>query len=367
MSRRVSCLVTAALFTGSCATTSSLSSSGYRGPPSAELEWERASAESVGLDARALGQLIELIRQTPPRDFRALVVAKDGKLVVDEYFNSFWRTNVHDIRSAGKSVTSMLAGVAEDRGLLKRSDSVVGFFADQAPAGDSKHGAMRVEHLLTMSSGLASDDYDAESPGTEGRMIRTDDFVRFVLGLPMAFEPGEKYAYSSAVAFLLGAVVENASGQRLEDFARQHLFGPLGIHELYWQASPQGRTTGMGNLYMRASDFAKLGQVMLDEGRWKDRSVLSPEWIRASIRSAHDIDSVDPFASGYGFMWYLARMSVGDRKLEVFFASGNGGNKLFVVPEVELVVVTFSSAYGQGRGHQRSHNIFAKVLEALAE
>ncbi|MEM9057497.1 MAG: serine hydrolase [Pseudomonadota bacterium] len=332
-----------------------------RGAAGPELAWPTATPAQVGLDGSKLDALVDLIRDTPPADFRALAVARHGKLVMNEAFNAFTPSTLHDIRSAGKSVTAMLAGIAADQGLIDVSASIVDYFPERRLAPASPLRAIEVRHLLTMSSGLASDDYDDDSPGTELRMIATADYVDFALRLPMAFEPGERYAYSSAVAFLAGAIVENAAGERLEAFARRHLFNPLGIYELYWQASPSGRTTGMGNLFLTASDLAKLGQVMLDDGRWRGRRVLSSEWIQASLTSAHDISESDPFAHGYGYLWYLA--TIGGR--EVFFASGNGGNKLFVVPEEKLVVVTLSSAYGQGRGHVRSHNVFELVLAAL--
>ncbi len=332
--------------------------------------WPKAEPQEVGLDPAILETLIGKIQETPPPDFRALVVARDGKLVVEEYFHSFTSTDVHDVRSAGKSVTSLLTGIAVDQGKLSVSDRVVDVLSD-VPTGDAPKGDaptkrdITVEHLLTMSSGLASDDDDDDSPGTEGRMDESDDFTRFALQLPMAFTPGERYAYSSAVAFLMGVVVERVMGMTLEEHARRHLFGPLGICELRWRTSPQGHTTGMGNLFLRAVDFAKLGQLMLDHGRWGDRVVLSPEWVEHSLQKAHDIDEVDPFANGYGYMWFLVQDPTAERVKEYYFASGNGGNKLFVVPQERLVVATMSAAYGQGYGHPRSHNILAYLLTAL--
>ncbi len=308
---------------------------------------------------------MEKIRQTPNPDFHALVVARDGKLIVEEYFNSFSSTDIHDVRSAGKSVTSMLTGIAVDQGRLAVTDSVLSLLPDVTVDLESTMHDITIEHLLTMSSGLASDDDDPDSPGTEDRMDQHDDFLRFIVELPMATTPGERYAYSSAVAFLLGAVVENVVGMTLEEHARRHLFGPLGICELQWRKSPRGRTTGMGNLFLRAIDFAKLGQLMLDGGQWNGHAVLSSAWVERSLQQAQDIDEVDPFAEGYGYMWYLVDGPAEERGSTYFFASGNGGNKLFVVPQEHLVVATMSAAYGQGYGHPRSHAIFDAIVAAL--
>ena len=329
--------------------------------------WSTTNPASVGLNEDSLGALLTLIRNTPPNDFRALIVSKNGKLVVEEYFNSFMNTNIHDIRSAGKSVTSILAGVAIDKGLFKKSDKVLSVFPDYKNISNntSAKSEIIVEDLLVMSSGLASDDYVDDSPGAEGLMFMADNFLKFALDLPMDFEPGSRYAYSSVVAYLLGCIIEKTSGQTLEDFAKASLFGSLGIEEFYWQRSPEGHNTGMGNLYFQARDFAKLGQLMLDKGKWNGQQYISEKWVEDSFRKKFDIDAVDPFSHGYGYMWYIAQIEVKGKMIDFYFASGNGGNKIFIIPEHNMVVATLSSAYGQGYGHRRSHNILTKVLEAL--
>lgn len=335
--------------------------------PDLQDGWTYNYPIKVGMNEDSLGNLLNLIQSTPPRDFRALVVIKDGQLIVDEYFNSFGNTNINDIRSAGKSVTSMLAGIAIKQKLFKPSDKVISFFPEykniKNPSPEKSN--ITIEDLLVMSSGLAADAYVEDSPGREQLMVQAEDYVKFVLDLSMDSKPGERYAYSSAVAFLLGAIVENTSKMTLEDFARKHLFGPLQIKGFYWQKSPKGRNTGMGNLYLQARDFAKLGQVMLDGGKWKGQEILSKDFVTRSIEKRFDISEEDPFAHGYGYMWYLGNEKIGDQTIEFFFASGNGGNKTFVVPSLNMVVTTLSSAYGPGVGHNRSHIIFRKILESI--
>lgn len=321
---------------------------------------------SVGINEDSLIALFDLIRRQDEKDFRSLIIIKDGKLAVEQYFHGYWRTNIHDVRSAGKSITSMLAGVAMDKGLFKPTDKVVSFFPEYKNLKNpsSEKSSITVEDLLIMSAGLASDDYQDDSPGTEGLMTDTEDYLKFILDLPMEFKPGERYAYSSAIAFLLGAIVEKTSGMTLEDFGRKHLFGPMKIKEFYWQKSPKGITTGMGNLYLQARDFAKLGKVMLDGGKWNDQQLLSKDFVTRSAQKRLDIEAVDPFAHGYGYMWYIAKLEVDGKNIDFYFASGNGGNKIFVIPSLDMVVSTMSSAYGQGYGQVRSHKILEKVLEA---
>lgn len=328
--------------------------------------WEITSPAAVGIDEAALGNLLQLMGNRLSRDYRAITVTKDGKLVVEEYFNSFWRNNINDIRSAGKSITSMLAGVAMDKGLFKPTDKVFDFFPKYKSIKNPspEKSAITVADLLVMSPGLASDDYLNNSPGREEYMTDTEDYLKFVLDLPMDFKSGERWAYSSAVAFLLGAIVENTSGQTLEDFARKNLFGPMGIKDFFWEKSPKDRNTGMGNIYFRARDLAKLGQVMLDNGQWNGQQIISASFVKKSFEKRFDISDNDPFAHGYGYMWYLAKINIKGQSLDYYYASGNGGNKIFIIPTLNMVVTTLSSAYGTGYGQRRSHDYLEGVLRA---
>lgn len=331
--------------------------------------FEITNPAEVGIEEDSLYVLLDKINETSHRDLRALIVIKDGKLVVDEYFNGYWYTNIHDIRSAGKSVTSMLAGIAIEQKLFSPEDKILAFFPEYKNIQNNspKKAEITVADLLIMSSGLATDDYVDDSPGRELLMLVEEDFLKFVLDLPMDFESGERYTYSSAIAFLLGAIIENTSGKTLEDYASINLFHPLGIKDFYWEKSPKGRNKGMGNLYFQPRDFAKLGKLMLDQGQWEGKQIISKKWIAASFQKRFDIADSDPYAHGYGYMWYIAEAEVNGQKVEYYFASGNGGNKIFIIPDLNMVVATLSSAYGQGYGHPRSHKILDLILASVID
>lgn len=323
---------------------------------------------SVGINEDSLFALFDLINFTPPHnDYRALVIMKDGKLVVDEYFNSFGTTNILDIRSAGKSITSMLAGVAIKQGLFKPTDKVFSFFPEYKNIKNQskEKSEITIADLLIMSSGLASDDYKDDSPGREDLMQYESDYLKFCLDLPMDFKSGEKYAYSSVVAYLLGSVIENTSKMKLEDFAEKHLFNPLKIKQFFWLKSPEGRNTGMGNIYLSGRDLVKIGQLMLQNGKWDNQQIIPADYVKKSFEKHLDISDSDPYSHGYGYMWYIAKEEINGKEIDFYFASGNGGNKIFIIPSLNTVVATLSSAYGQGRGQYRSHLIFRKVLEAV--
>jgi len=333
-------------------------------------ELPNASPASVGMNDDSIKNLIQLINTNPPNDFRGMVVIKDNKLVVEKYFNTYWRATVLDIRSAGKGVTSLLLGIALDKGLVRNIEqSIYDFFPGPkylSPANDG-HRDIKIRNLLSMSSGLSADDRDENSPGMMTNWITRADWVDFATTLPMLFKPGEKYVYNDVCPMLIGAIIEQASGQKLADFARENLFSPLGITEFYWYTAPNGHTVPMGNLYISTLDFAKIGLLVLNKGRWQGVKVVSENWVSEMVKERFDISKLDPFASGYGYFWFRGSKDINGRKIDYYYASGNGGNLCLVVPSENMVVSLTSSAYGQGYAHYRSLNIFAYLLKSLVK
>lgn len=332
-------------------------------PPLPELP--PGSWKEAGISEDTIKKVITLINTTPPNDFRSLVVIKDNKLVIEEHFNTYWRETPHDIRSAGKSITALLLGIAIDKGLVKSTEqSIYDFFPKSkfaAPVNDA-YKNIKIKHLLTMSSGLDAGNDD--SKGNTGNWLLSSNWVNFGLTLPMIFKPGEKWLYNDVCPMLIGAIIEETSGKKLADFAKENLFTPLGIREFYWYAGPGGRTGPMGNLYISSLDFAKIGVVVLNKGVWNGKKIVSSAWIDEMTRPRFDISKETP-ASGYGYFWYIGSKEVRGKKYDYVYASGNGGNLLFVVPSANMVVSITSSAYGQGYGHRRTANVFNYVLSSL--
>ncbi|NKB88761.1 MAG: serine hydrolase [Acidobacteria bacterium] len=338
--------------------------SGLAGPDG----WIVSRPGGEGMDAEVLSGAVSFIEQDAHDDFRSLVVARNGRLVAEHYFNGHGPDALQDMRSAGKSVTSALVGIAIAEGVVAGLDApVVPLFPSYAPVahdGPSKQ-AVTIRHLLTMTSGLDADADDPSSAGYEDRMWESDDWVRLVIDLPMVNAPGSEWTYSSASAFLAGAAVEEAAGQSLAAFAEKWLFGPLGIEHYRWAATPTGRTVGQGNLSMRARDMAKLGQLYLDGGRWRGQQIIPDAWVRSSVEALYEVpwENYD----GYGYSWYTHTISVEGRAFRYFFASGNGGNKIYVFPDEQMVVITQSAAYNTNYGQRRSLDVLRRVLAAVVD
>ena len=297
-------------------------------------------------------------------DLLSVIVVQDGEWVAERYFNGADATTLHDVRSAGKSVTSLLFGIAVDQGAIESLDDPVAKYWPEAEG--SEIGRVPLRDLLTMRTGLDADGDDPSTPGYEDFLDASDDPLSFPMTVPRVDEPGERYRYNSLAAYVAGVVIQRATGEDLDDFARENLFEPLGIESWDWQKDRSGQTKGQGNLFLTAQGMARLGEMVLAGGAHGDRQVVSSDWIRESLEPRFDISDRDPFASSYGYYWYNQTYPVNGRSIGVSFASGNGGNKIYVIPELRMVLAIQSKAYGQGRGQRRSESILKAVL-ALQE
>jgi CubicO group peptidase (beta-lactamase class C family) len=316
-------------------------------------------AAPAGLDAVLAGW-----EHDEHADLRAVVVSRGGAIVAERYYNGETAAALHDVRSAGKSVTALLVGAAVDRGTIAAaSDRVERYWP--ATHGNAI-GDVTIADVLTMRSGLDSFDEDPASPGNEDKFDEAADPLAFLLAVPRAVPPGTLYRYNSLTAYVAGRLVEQATGQDLQAFAGAALFGPIGIDHWSWGRDNTGHTKGQGNLSLSARDLLKIGQLVLDQGRHDGRQVIGAAWIAAMMAPRVHIAGSDRYADDYGYFWYAKKQIVAGREVPVFFASGNGGNKIYVMPTLDMVVVVTSSAYGHGYGQLRSENILKAVLAAQA-
>ncbi|MFD1295804.1 serine hydrolase domain-containing protein [Lysobacter gummosus] len=296
-------------------------------------------------------------------DLKAVVVLRDGELIAERYYNGDDARSLHDMRSAGKSVTALLAGIALDQGRIGSLDDPIERYL---PAARGKPVAgTSVRDLLTMRSGLDADDTQEQSPGNEDRLDEAADPAAFALGVPRREVAGTRYQYNSLNAYLAGWVVAAAVAQPLDEFARANLFQPLGIEHWQWQRDASGHAKGQGNLSLSARDMAAIGEWVLDGGEHAGRRLISRKTLDDILAPRIAIAAVDPFADHYGYFWYLRTQRIAGRDVPVAFASGNGGNKIYVVPSLRAVIAITSSAYGRGYGQRRSQDILRAVLAAM--
>lgn len=297
-----------------------------------------------------------------PADLRGVVVLLDGEVAAERYYGGTTASDLHDVRSAGKSVTGLLMAIAIDRGLVSGFDAPVATYWTEAR--DRPVGRASVDDLLSMRSGLAADDDNPASPGLEDYLDEADDPLRFILDLPADGAPGQTYRYNSVAASAAGIVIAKAVGRTMADFEREALFEPLGVHDWRWDEDRAGYTKGQGNLRLRLRDFAAVGELVRQGGVYQGRRIVSQNGIDRLLAPQVAIGEVDPFADTYGGLWYRKTYSLADQSVVVHFASGNGGNKIYVVPERRMVIAITSAAYGRGYGQRRSEAILLAILNA---
>lgn len=250
----------------------------------------------------------------------------------------------HDLRSVSKSLTSLLGGLAIQRGKIATVDEpVVKFFPEYAELDTPERRRITLRHLLTMSMGVAWDETIPYSnpANSEIRMTFAPDPERFALEQPIVAPPGRVYNYSGGATALLGAVVRKTTGQALDQFAREALLGPLGITDFEWVGLTGKGPAAASGARMRPRDMAKLGQIVLMRGQWNGREIVPAAWIA---------ESTAPHITGagiyfYGYQWWLGRTLVERREVKWIAGFGLGGQRIYVAPELDLVVVTTAGMY----------------------
>ena len=274
------------------------------------------------------------------------MIIRNGYIVTDAYFEPFAQGSVHDVASVTKSFTVTLIGIAIDEGYIESvQQPVLDFFPERTVANvDANKEAMTVEDLLTMSSGFECVYRPTEV--TLNQMMETPDWVQFTLDLPMSEEPGTRFVYCSPNAHLLSAIIKETTGMSALAFAQEHLFEPLGISDVGWPSDPHGNNHGWGDLRMTPHDMAKLGHLYLHEGEWGGQQVLSPVWVTAATSVPEDASVVD-----YGYLWWLV-----PEYPDVYYADGRGGQRIFVLPDQDMVVVT------TGGGGQDQYGVLETLL-----
>jgi CubicO group peptidase (beta-lactamase class C family) len=322
----------------------------YQPPPALGDGWRTASLDEVGISRAGIEAFIQTLIDMPIESVHTpqvegVLVARHGKLVLEEYFHGEHRDKLHDTRSAAKSLTATMVGAAIQAGApLALSTPVYAVMTGAMPADlEPRKRAMTVEHLLMMRSGFFCDDSNPDAPGNENTMsdqTAEPDYYRYSLKVPMATAPDEASVYCSMSPNLALGAVGRATGElQLDTFDR--LIGePMQITRYAWPLDPAGHPYGGGGVRMLPRDFMKLGQLMQGGGVWAGRRILARDFVARASSPLHDLNGVQ-----YGYLWWSIEYPYKQRTLRAYFAAGNGGQTVMVVPDLDLVIAIYGGNY----------------------
>ncbi|WP_316845900.1 serine hydrolase domain-containing protein [Pedobacter psychrodurus] len=293
----------------------------------------------------------------------SVVVIKNGKLLVEEYFNGANRDSLHDVRSVGKSFASTMTGIAIADGLLKSEEEKLGTFYQLK---DYDHyslakGNTSLKELLTMRSRFDGNDDDSDSPGNEENMYPTPNWVKFALDLPFdTLKYKGQWHYFTVGVMLLGSTLNQLVPGDLEKYADEKLFKPLDITQYQWQYTPQHVASTAGGIRMNALDFAKYGQLYQNNGLWKGKQIIPKQWVDKTLSKQTAITGRKE--EYYGYLFWNKKYTVKGKAYETFYASGNGGNKIFIFKDQPLVVVVTATAYGTNYAHAQVDKMMEEYI-----
>lgn len=346
-------------------------------PPAQSDGWATASAASVKISAAHLQAMASAIHADEFKKITSVLLARNGKLVYEAYFDGAGAEVLRNTRSATKTVTGMLIGIAIDGSLLTGTDApILQFFPGKQPLQnpDPRKEKIAVEDFLTMSSLLECDDWNEFSRGNEERMYLIEDWIKFTLDLPIKGFPawttkpedspyGRSFSYCTAGVVTLGGVLECVTQMPVPEFAAKHLFEPLDIQNVEWQFSPTGLAMTGGGLGLQSRDLLKLGQLYANGGMWNGKRLVSESWVEASTRPHARIDDETEF----GYLWWLKTFQSGQKEFAAYYMSGNGGNKIAVFPELQLTAVITSTNYNTRGMHELTDRLLTEYILAAVE
>lgn len=325
----------------------------YAAPPDEHDGWPVARVEDVGISRTRINAFMQSIIDTPidsvhSPEIHAILIARHGKLVVEEYFHGENRDKPHETRSAAKSITATLYGAAIQAGLPVSTSTHVysamngGTFP---PGLDPLKRSLTVESLLTMSAGLDCDDNDPNSPGNENTMLDIEglrDYYKFALDLKMIRPPGQKSVYCSIEPNLVGGVLSRTTHRNLPDLFHDLVAEPLQISRYYLALQPSGEPYMGGGVRLLPRDFMKFGQLVMDGGTWNGHRILSREY---AARASSAITYIGDYKSKYGYFWWIKDYPYNGGTVRGFAALGNGGQVMMSIPKLDIVMEFYGANY----------------------
>lgn len=322
----------------------------YQPPPSLDDGIATGRADASTLPPATAEALVQGVLDGRYADVHSILVYRGDRLLLEEYFYGYDRQRPHQMRSLTKSVVALLAGVAVDRGRMRSGEPMLERLGYTSPLNpDPRKSRIALTQLLSHSSGLACNDHDSASPGNEVALYEKADWIKAFVDLPMIGEPGSVAHYCSGGILAAGRMIERAVDKPLPEFAQAHLFAPLGIARDAWQwgfVLERSQRNEFGQIHLRPRDMLKLGVLIKERGQWQRKSVVPETWVDAMTARQSHVDDSD-YGLGVWHRWYGVTTPAGTQRVDTIMLSGNGGQKVYVVPSLDLVAAFTGGAFNQ--------------------
>jgi len=370
MTRAIAFSVGILLTTG--LSSQSVGQAGGAGTAKSQEGWTTAAPESVGIAAKPLHDMETAIGAGEFKKIGSVLVARRGKLVYEGYFDGD-ATTLRDTRSATKSITDILIGIAIKEKKLGGVDArILALLPERARKiqnPDPRKDKITIEDFLTMSSPLECDDWNDASRGNEERMYVIEDWAQFILDLPVrgrmhvgehpeAPPYGRYFSYCTGGVFTLSEILRKATGVRTDHYAQEKLFGPLGITDAQWVYSPMNIPQTGGGLRLTSRDLLKVAELYRSGGVWRGTRIVDEDWVKVSTQPHARIDE----DTEYGYLWWLKSFKSNGKGYPAFLMNGNGGNKVAVFPVLDLAVIITSTNYNTRGMHEQTDKLLTDYI-----
>lgn len=344
--------------------------------------WQTADLANEGFDTLKIVSMMNRVVGGTYPGIDSIAIVRNNRLLLYWFaqrdFDQFddWVNNRdmerHVLHSTSKSFTSALIGIAIDQGHIASTQvKFYDLFAYPSYRNwDPRKAEMTLEDALTMRLGLTWDEWSEPYTNPDNDLVQLTsnnaDWTKALLDLPISVDPGTEFTYNTAASTAIGQALENATGMPMADFANANLFYPMQITNAEWSTSPTGLPVGGSGLFLRTRDLAKFGQLYIDDGIWQGQQLISAGWIADSVDRRVDISSWATYSEAYGFQWWLDDLLYQGQPLETWVTSGYGGQYIFAVPSLDLVVAFTGHNYNNGVGVGNLYSMMRyHILEAI--
>lgn len=312
--------------------------------------------------------IIDMVKETIDGsypDVHSILIYKDEKLVLEEYFYGYEKDQPHQLRSATKPFIGTLVGITIDMGMIQsEQDKLLDYFSkryEHIENLDERKKEITIENFLTYRHGMDCENDNPKSEGNELEMMDSEDWVKHTLDLPMVNPPGEKSSYCTGIPLTLSRLLEIATDEKIESFAEENLFAPLGISNYQWRFAPdESSITTFSQMYLTPRDMLKLAKMYKNKGKWQDQQILSESWVEKTF----DIQN-----GNYGYLWEHKCFVIEGKRYDSYLASGNGGQKINIWPALNMITVFTGGNYNSyllyGKSTPPNEMIPKFILKAL--